>query len=98
MLPYLKTIWTIKNGKIKLIYIEKDKLGIKERKNILIKNGFDKKFLDNNLKKNKNFLSDDFLDACALSWTAKRIMNEQNINLPEDPEKDELGIIMQMKV
>ena len=32
------------------------------------------------------------------SWTAKRIINEQNINLPEDPEKDELGIIMQMKV
>lgn len=81
-----------------LKFSKKDKLGIKERKNILIKNGFDKKFLDNNLKKNKNFHSDDFLDACALSWTAKRIINEQNINLPEDPEKDELGIIMQMKV
>ena len=48
--------------------------------------------------RDRNFLSDDFLDACALSWTAKRIINEQNINLPEDPEKDELGIIMQMKV
>ena len=81
-----------------LKFSKKEKLGIKERKNILIKNGFDKKFLDNNLKKNKNFHSDDFLDACALSWTAKRIINEQNINLPEDPEKDELGIIMQMKV
>ncbi len=23
---------------------------------------------------------------------------EKNINIPEDPEKDELGIIMQMKV
>ena len=24
MLPYLKTIWMIKNGKLKLIYIEKE--------------------------------------------------------------------------
>ena len=34
-----------------LKFSKKEKLGIKERKNILIKNGFDKKFLDNNLKK-----------------------------------------------
>ena len=87
---------TMNDGELK--FSKKEKLGIKERRNILTKNGFDRKFLDRNLKKNKNFHSDDFLDACALSWTAKRIMNEKNINLPEDPEKDELGIIMQMKV
>ena len=87
---------TMNDGELK--FSKKEKLGIKERRNILTKNGFDKKFLDRNLKKNKNFHSDDFLDACALSWTAKRIMNEKNINLPEDPKKDELGIIMQMKV
>ena len=87
---------TMIDGELK--FSKKEKLGIKERRNILTKNGFDRKFLDRNLKKNKNFHSDDFLDACALSWTAKRIMNEKNINLPEDPKKDELGIIMQMKV
>ena len=87
---------TMNDGELK--FSKKEKLGIKERRNILTKNGFDRKFLDRNLKKNKNFHSDDFLDACALSWTAKRIMNEKNINLPEDPKKDELGIIMQMKV
>lgn len=87
---------TMNNGELK--FSKKERLGIKERKNILIKNGFDRKFIDNNLKKNKNFQPDDFLDACALSWTAKRIINKKNINLPEDPERDELGIIMQMKV
>ena len=87
---------TMNDGKLR--FSKKEKLGIKERKNILIKNGFDRKFIDNNLKKNKNFQPDDFLDACALSWTAKRIINKQNIDLPEDPEIDELGIIMQMKV
>ena len=81
-----------------LKFSKKEKMGIKERKNILIKNGLDREFLDNSLKKNKNFQPDDFLDACALSWTAKRIINKQNIDLPEDPEIDELGIIMQMKV
>ena len=81
-----------------LRFSKKENLGIKERKKILIKNGFDRKFLNKNLKKNKNYHPDDFLDACALSWTAKRVINQQNLNLPEDPEKDELGIIMQMKV
>ena len=81
-----------------LKFSKKEKMGIKERKNILIKNGLDREFLDNSLKKNKNFQPDDFLDACALSWTAMRIINKQNLNLPEDPERDELGIIMQMKV
>ena len=87
---------TMNGGVLK--FSKKEKLGIKERKNILIKNGLDRKFLDNSLKKNKNFQPDDFLDACALSWTAMRIINKQNLNLPEDPERDELGIIMQMKV
>ena len=81
-----------------LRFSKKEYLGIKERERILIKNGFDRKFLNKNLKKNKNFNSDDFLDACALSWTAKRVINQQNLNLPKDPEKDELGIIMQMKI
>ena len=87
----------IMNGGV-LKFSKKEKMGIKERKNILIKNGLDREFLDNSLKKNKNFQPDDFLDACALSWTAMRIINKQNLNLPEDPERDELGIIMQMKV
>ena len=81
-----------------LRFSKKENLGIKERKKILIKNGFDRKFLNKNLKKNKNYHPDDFLDACALSWTAKRVINQQNLNLPEDPEKDELGIIMQIKI
>ena len=75
-------------------------IGKKPGQQITVVCGIKKQFIgeDNNLKKNKNFHSDDFLDACALSWTAKRIINKQNISLPEDPEKDELGIIMQMKV
>ena len=56
------------------------------------------KFLNKYSKKNKNFQLDDFLDACALSWTAKRVVNKKNINIPEEEIKDNYGIIMQMKI
>ena len=81
-----------------LKFSKKEAQGIQERKNILVKNGFSKRFLDKYSKKNKKFLADDFLDACALSWTARRVINKKNLNLPENPITDNLGIIMQMKI
>jgi len=65
---------------------------------LLHQSGFSKKFLNKYSKKNKNFQLDDFLDACALSWTAKRVVNKKNINIPEEEIKDNYGIIMQMKI
>ena len=42
-----------------LKFSKKEAQGIQERKNILVKNGFSKRFLDKYSKKNKKFLADD---------------------------------------
>jgi len=81
-----------------LKFSKKEPFGQKERMDLLHQSGFSKKFLNKYSKKNKNFQLDDFLDACALSWTAKRVVNKKNINIPEEEIKDNYGIIMQMKI
>ena len=81
-----------------LKFSKKETDGHKERIDLLSKSGFNKKFLNKYSIKDKNFLADDFLDACALSWTAKRVVDKKNINIPEKETKDNYGIIMQMKI
>ena len=81
-----------------LKFSKKETYGHKERIDLLSKSGFNKKFLNKYSIKDKNFLADDFLDACALSWTAKRVIDKKNINIPEKETKDNYGIIMQMKI
>ncbi len=78
---------------------KKEKSGIEERRKILASNGFKLEFLDKYLQeRNKNFKSDDFLDACAISWSALRVSKNININIPEKGIKDDNGILMQMKI
>jgi len=88
----------VMNGK-ELKHSKKEDLGINERKGILSSNGFNKKFLKKFIsQKGTNYQPDDFLDACALSWSALRVAKEININLPEDAHFDKFGILMQMKI
>ena len=62
-------------------------------------NGLDrddvKEFLQ---EKKRNYNSDDFLDACALFWSAKRTLKGKNLNIPLEPTIDSQGILMQMKI
>ena len=82
-----------------LNYSKKERLGIEERKKILESNGFEIEFLNKHLReKNRNFKHDDFLDACAISWSALRVSKNKNKNIPEKGVKDEKGILMQMKI
>ena len=62
-----------------LNYSKKERLGIEERKKILESNGFEIEFLNKHLReKNRNFKHDDFLDACAISWSALRVSKNEN--------------------
>ena len=73
--------------------------GIKERINLLLANGFNKKFINKFInKKDKFYKDDDFIDSCSLFWSAIRVSNGEEINIPNTIIKDEKGIIMQMKV
>tara|TARA_B100001287_G_scaffold192119_1_gene162395 strand:- start:375 stop:1073 length:699 start_codon:yes stop_codon:yes gene_type:complete len=78
---------------------KKNKEGIIERKNLLVKSGFDKVFLERNLSAKDNFYKqDDFIDACSLFWSANRAIANSEVKIPNDTVLDSEGIIMQIKV
>ena len=78
---------------------KKNKEGIIERRNLLIKSGFDKVFLERNLSAKDNFYKqDDFIDACSLFWSANRAIANSEVKIPNDTVLDSEGIIMQIKV
>ena len=78
---------------------KKNKEGIIERKNLLVKSGFDKVFLERNLSAKDNFYKqDDFIDACSLFWSANRAIANSEVKIPNDTLLDSEGIIMQIKV
>ena len=82
-----------------LEFKKKEKRGIDERYKILINNGFESNFIKEFLQeKKRNYNSDDFLDACALFWSAKRTLKGKNFNIPLEPTIDSQGILMQMKI
>ena len=78
---------------------KKNKEGIIERRNLLVKSGFDKVFLERNLSAKDNFYKqDDFIDACSLFWSANRAIANSEVKIPNDTLLDSEGIIMQIKV
>ena len=78
---------------------KKNKEGIIERRNLLVKSGFDKVFLERNLSAKDNFYKqDDFIDACSLFWSANRAIANSEVKIPNDKLLDSEGIIMQIKV
>ena len=73
--------------------------GLKERIDILKENGFDKEFIEKFInKKNSFYKNDDFIDSCSLFWSAKRVVKNNEIQIPNKIIRDVKGIIMQMKI
>tara|TARA_B110000261_G_C12967417_1_gene311107 strand:- start:669 stop:860 length:192 start_codon:yes stop_codon:yes gene_type:complete len=61
--------------------------------------GFNEKFINQFIgKKSKLYKDDDFLDACSLLWSARRVKQNKEIKIPNEIFKDEKGVIMQMKI
>ena len=74
-------------------------MGLSKQSWLLLMNGFNEKFLNQFIgKKSKLYKDDDFLDACSLLWSARRVKQNKEIKIPDEIFKDEKGIIMQMKI
>ena len=65
--------------------------GARQRKNALLKAGFPAPFFE---KVPRGAGVDDFLDACAAAWTAKRVMEGNVGRFPATPERDARGLDM----
>ena len=78
---------------IKILIENKRKVGwyIRNEKN----KEFIEKFIN---KKNSFYKNDDFIDSCSLFWSAKRVVNNNEIQIPNKIIRDVKGIIMQMKI
>ena len=54
--------------------------------------------LKTGLQKNSFYKNDDFIDSCSLFWSAKRVIKNNEIQIPNKIIRDVKGIIMQMKI
>jgi threonine dehydratase len=79
-----------KNGKL-------NPLGLAERRRLLIEHGFVETFLDQPLpkiSKGPKPALDDFFDACATFWSARRIFERRAIAFPSQVTHDAFGLRM----
>jgi len=68
--------------------------GLRERRQLLLRNGYDAEFLTTCLGLAKDSGPDDFVDACAAAWTAERILNGRAVRFPRLPDVDAVGLDM----
>jgi predicted RNase H-like nuclease len=88
---------TMKGGAIE--FKKSTREGLAERIGLLLMHGFNEKFINQFIgKKSKLYKDDDFLDACSLLWSARRVKQNKEIKIPNEIFKDEKGVIMQMKI
>jgi predicted RNase H-like nuclease len=88
---------TMKGGEIE--FKKSTREGLAERIGLLLMHGFNEKFINQFIgKKSKLYKDDDFLDACSLLWSARRVKQNKEIKIPNEIFKDEKGVIMQMKI
>ena len=71
--------------------------GLEERRALLIAAGFPAAFLEAHRKPPKPAAADDFLDACATAWSARRILNGQAVCYPNSPQCDAFGLEMAIR-
>jgi predicted RNase H-like nuclease len=71
-----------------------DESGLKERRQLLSRNGYSEALLSTRLGLAKECGPDDLLDACAAAWTAARICKGQAVRFPSTADPDERGIDM----
>ena len=67
------------------------------RLGLLERNGFAPSFLAERRFKASAAGEDDFLDACACAWTARRVLHGKAVRFPEtDPPIDPRGLRMEI--
>ncbi|WP_436644125.1 DUF429 domain-containing protein [Microbaculum sp. FT89] len=71
--------------------------GLEERRGLLRAAGFPSDFLDTGRRPPKPAAADDFLDACATAWTARRILDGQAVCYPDLPPRDAFGLEMAIR-
>jgi len=71
--------------------------GLEERRGLLIAAGFPVEFLDAGRTPPKPAAADDFLDACATAWTARRILRGDAVCYPDPPPRDAFGLEMAIR-
>jgi predicted RNase H-like nuclease len=72
--------------------------GLAERRALLLKAGFSEGFLDAQQFRRAEAGADDFLDACACAWSARRIVRDEATRFPEQPLTDPRGLRMEICV
>lgn len=70
--------------------------GLALRHLLLARAGFDPAFLAGQRFRPADAGEDDFLDACACAWTARRVLRGTAIRFPEEPVEDPRGLRMEI--
>ena len=86
------SFWAM-NGKTPMLHSKKTAEGAWERVDALVQGGFPTEFVEK-LPAGMKVGRDDFLDACAALWTAKRIANHESGRFPLQAERDARGLDM----
>ncbi len=71
--------------------------GLALRRSLLTAAGFSEPFLAERRFRRSEAGEDDFLDACACAWTARRVLRGEAIRFPDDPAADPKGLIMEIR-
>jgi predicted RNase H-like nuclease len=85
------SFWAMK-GEVPMLHSKKSAEGARERIEALHRGGFPPEFVEK--IPNGKVGRDDFLDACAAAWTAKRIANHEEGRFPSEVERDVRGLDM----
>ncbi len=83
------------NGRQPMPHGKKNDVGENDRITALVENGVPKTFIDDELGKLRSG-RDDFLDACAAAWTARRVFDNVAERQPSKVERDSRGLDMAM--
>ncbi len=70
--------------------------GLDLRRRLLVKAGFSADFLAASPFRRSDAGEDDFLDACACAWTARRVLRGEARRFPDDPMIDPKGLRMEI--
>jgi predicted RNase H-like nuclease len=87
------SFWAM-NNRTSMQYAKKKREGKADRKATLKRNGVPAVFIDRELIGRFRSRRDDFLDACAAAWTARRICSGVAERLPQEPMRDAKGLDM----
>ncbi len=91
-----ETAFWAMNAQKPLLEPKKRQRGLEARRALLMEQGFSEAFLKETHFPRKDAGADDFLDACACSWTAARIHRGEAIRFPASPPLDAKGLRMEI--